>query len=127
MLDKRTPLDDTNTASLEVDDPKEYLQQLIIKTNTNSPETEQYDSVLGSLHGIPSLHLLKLWQGNLIDSIWFGKKDGDVPVPIINDFLYLSSCFACTRENLVANGIDNVIRLGWGFHTPLEETGTLYI
>ena len=116
----------TNHTSIIKNQPEEtqhYLDMLLKKDHQSSPH---HQKLLGSLFGLPGpnpLDALKLWQKNLIDSVWFGKKNGDVPVPIIPDFLYLSSCYGCTRENLIRNGIKHVLRLGWGFHTMVENEG----
>jgi hypothetical protein len=84
--------------------------------------------ILGSLDGLDGMYpveRLKQWQKTLIDGVWFGK-DQDIPVAIVDSFLYLSSCFACTRKHLEENEITHVLRLGWGFQTPHQVDGVTF-
>ena len=60
--------------------------------------------------------------------VW--QKECRCTVPILPDFLYLSSCFACTRQNLLASGIKHVVRLGCFIHysrSKVMSSATLYI
>jgi protein-tyrosine phosphatase len=75
---------------------------------------------LGSLGGIDLPSLYKT-QKELVDLVWF-KKHAEQPSQIIPDFLYLSSCHASKPEILTRYGIQDVIRIGWGFEKVEQVT-----
>ncbi|TPX34751.1 hypothetical protein SmJEL517_g02778 [Synchytrium microbalum] len=60
---------------------------------------------------------IKVKQLHLVDAVWYGKvvPFGDVPLAILDNFLYLGSCFAARPDLLRQNKITRVLRLGWGF------------
>ncbi|TPX50436.1 hypothetical protein SeMB42_g02233 [Synchytrium endobioticum] len=95
--------------SHEYDDDHHEMEALA-KQTVNTPE--------------PVLSI-KAKQLHLVDAVWYGKvvPFGDVPLPILDDFLYLGSCFAARPDLLKTHKIRRVLRLGWGFATPehLEE------
>ncbi|KAI8893935.1 protein-tyrosine phosphatase-like protein [Globomyces pollinis-pini] len=110
----------------------EFIKQYpTLLTNSSYPSTNLVNhDFLGSLGNIPSenpIQSIKWMQQELVDSVWFGKHiPGDQPSPIIDDFLYLSSCFACNQQHLDRYDIKNVIRMGWGFQNDCDETIKFY-
>lgn len=79
-----------------------------------------HSSLLNTLNGLQGeypVYDLRIHQQHLVDSVWFGKQipHGDLPLCIVPDYLYLSSCLAASRQTLLDHGITHVLRLGWGF------------
>ncbi|KAJ3319910.1 Dual specificity protein phosphatase 10 [Boothiomyces sp. JEL0866] len=91
---------------------------------SEEPFNHQVDHLsLGTLGGIPGnkpIEYIRKYQKELVDKVWFGLE-GDAPTQIL-DFLYLSSYFGCTREQLLKHNIKRVVRLGWGFQSDARSS-----
>ncbi|KAJ3044427.1 hypothetical protein HDV00_002319 [Rhizophlyctis rosea] len=62
----------------------------------------------------PTVQDLSTRQSRLVTAVWYQGR-GDIPLPIIPNFLYLGSCFAARSPAMVELNIQHVVRLGWGF------------
>ncbi|KAJ3400596.1 dual specificity phosphatase 19 [Chytridiales sp. JEL 0842] len=106
-LSKRTPLPNASSYQqatksilyphLEPSDPARLFPHLIPTTDT--------------------VQDLRDRQTHLVKSVWYGRLSpcGDLPIPIIPSFLYLSSCLAAKPDLCASRNIRHIIRLGWGF------------
>ncbi|KAJ3263704.1 Dual specificity protein phosphatase 1, partial [Blyttiomyces sp. JEL0837] len=99
-------------------------------------QQEQDSNAVSLLHPDPHLfpHLppsnnpvndLRERQMHLISAVWYGKiyPVGDLPIPIVPNLLYLSSCFAARDDMVKSRRIRHVIRLGWGFEDMCQKGG----
>jgi protein-tyrosine phosphatase len=113
-----------------LDDPSSPLQLYTSLDNNDNSNGEKNNDNISKEYSIESIDLfphlqpsedpvrdLKERQLHLVSSVWYNKVSpcGDLPIPIIPSFLYLSSCLAATPEHCEPRNIRHIIRLGWGF------------